>query len=650
MLPRADIITVTPVDHAEALTPLEGVADARQEAFQRSLAGLLGQSVQAEVLSKLTDGSFIVKFADTSARILLPPGAEVGSKVPLTLVSISPRPTFQISAAATSEGTGAPLYSEAGPALLPGPAGSAARAEPLVYLEGGVPRTLPTAPRPGTAAQAESADPQLAAPQDGADAPAPGLLKNAPGQGAGQPAATATQATRASAAQAQAAQGAAPADGTAAAQSQELGADAPHPQLAEHADAADAAHATQTPSTASAAAAAARAQAGAKSTAATGAQAAADAQASATEAAAGTLTDAAAHTESEAPAAVTPPRPGAPTPPAGNATNTARAGAPATQATPAAPANAATAGAAADPHASLLPAADAAYAPPLAAAASAPAPAAPASSAKAAEAQRINAAAAALLGKAPLTPANMLPALDPNTTPASLSDTARVLASVLGAAQKSENPRTTIVARAPLVGADGVAAEPLARALQDAVGKSGLFYESHVAEWASGQRSLADLRGEPQMQNQAAPASQAGEAAPHARASDPATAQFINLQLITHEQERVAWQGQAWPGQPMQWEISRDAPERQGAHEGGEPAPTWRSGVRFRFAALGEVAATVVLRGDQLHIALQSDGGDTLAELRAQAGALAASLEAAGSPLSSLTIDARASAPEDGDV
>src|SRR4051812_39685984 len=100
MLPRADIITVRPVGAAELVSGPAPVGDARQEQFQRSLAGLIGQSVQAEVMSRLTDGSFLVKVADTAARMMLPPGAQVGQRVPLTLVSVSPRPTFQITSAA----------------------------------------------------------------------------------------------------------------------------------------------------------------------------------------------------------------------------------------------------------------------------------------------------------------------------------------------------------------------------------------------------------------------------------------------------------------------------------------------------------------------------------------------------------------------
>ncbi|MET0855419.1 MAG: flagellar hook-length control protein FliK, partial [Telluria sp.] len=124
--------------------------------------------------------------------------------------------------------------------------------------------------------------------------------------------------------------------------------------------------------------------------------------------------------------------------------------------------------------------------------------------------------------------------------------------------------------------------------------------------------------------------------------ADPATAQFINLQLSSHEQGRVAWQGQLWPGQDMSWQISRDPPERgERQAPGGEaPEAPWRSALRLRFAALGEIGATVVLAGDQLHIQLQP-GSDAIGNLlRSRAGELQRSLEASGNPPASLTVGA----------
>ncbi len=438
MLPRADI-GLAPVARVEGLARLEGVADARQEGLARALAGSLGKQIKGEVLARLADGSFLVKVADTPARMLLPPGTEVGHQIPLTLVALTPRPTFQIA----TQGGPAPAlaYAEAGAPPADGSPAPGARAEPLVYLDAGRPT--------------------------GAGAPAPG-----------------------------------------AAQSPEAAQQAVPHAMAQGASAQ------------------------------------------------------------------------------------------AAQATP-----------------SALPGAT-----------------------------RALSHGAALLAQAPLVPAEQLPPFDPKSTPATLSDTARALASVLTAAG-AKTP-SALVAPAPLVASPAAAPHEMAAALRQSLAESGLFYESHVAEWSAGNRPLAALAREPQMQMQkladgaapSQPSQAAGAGQPSQPAIDRHSAEFINFQLNTQEQGRVVWEGQSWPGQPMRWEVSKDAPRGQARPGQQQGEPPWRSGVRMRFPLLGEVAATVVLSGGQLHIQVETGSSDSGALLRAHAGALSSSMEAAGLALSSLTI------------
>lgn len=365
MLPSADIITVNPVAPSARLSRLEGLGGARQEAFQRSLQTMLGQSMRGTVLSRMNDGSFLVKVAGTSARMLLPSGAQVGSEVPLTLVAIDPRPTFQV---ATGRAPGATV----------------------------------------TLSQADA--------------------------------------------------GAATAQGARA----------------------------------------------------TGLK------------------------------------------------------------------------------------------------------------------------AAALPGLAQLTPAELLAEPGPGGPAPDLSNAARAIASVLTQAASVPGAPLALVGQTPLLTPPAGDPAQLARALRDTVATSGLFYESHVAEWAEGKRGLPELLREPQM----------GAARAAAGGADPAAAQLINLQLHVQEQARVAWQGEAWPGQKLEWEISRDAPEHGHGGEARDddaPAP-WRSGMRFEFPALGALSASITLIGDQLHIALRADSEDSAAALRARAGALEQALAAAGASLASLSI------------
>ncbi|WP_460826773.1 flagellar hook-length control protein FliK, partial [Massilia terrae] len=207
-----------------------------------------------------------------------------------------------------------------------------------------------------------------------------------------------------------------------------------------------------------------------------------------------------------------------------------------------------------------------------------------------------------------------------------LSPAAQVLGSVLAAVLKLDQPAKAVAARAPVLATINTDPAALAPALRQALEQSGLFYESHVAAWAEGRRELASLAFEPQMRDRPA------------NPADPAPAQLINLQLAAQEQDRVAWQGQLWPGQPMQWEIRRDAPQQDGGAAGGEPEPTWQSRLRLRFALFGELDATVVLHGGQvaIRIGLADEGNAAL--LRSHTASLQGALAAAGTSLSALAI------------
>jgi hypothetical protein len=355
--------TVAPVLRPAAVKAAEALGDPRQQTLQRALAGRLGEALQGQVLARLTDGSFVVRVAETQARMLLPPGAQPGMDLPMKLVALQPRPTFQVGAG----------FAEAGPAL---PEGADPAAEPLAFHQQG-----PTALALARAAA---------------------LL--------------------------------------------------------------------------------------------------------ASSAAAGTSAREAGDT-------------------------------------------------------------------------------------------------------------------------AELSAAGKLLGSVLAAAQKDGVPTAGLAGRAPLLPAPGADPAALAGALRQALAGSGLFYEAHVAEWAQGQRTLADLQAEPQM------------AARPADPLEPGAAGLINLQLATHEQAQVAWHGELWPGQPLRWEVARRDGDGKPAHGGAaEPQQrAWQSRLTLRFGQLGELSASITLSGDQVQV--QVEAGHAAAELmRSHTAQLADALDAAGTRLAGLAI------------
>ena len=105
MLPPADSSSVKALRAVEPVKPITHAGDPQQEAFQRLNQIALGKTLQAEVLSRLNDGSFLIKIADTALRTALPSHFKAGDGLMLQLMATNPRPTFlllQSSGSATT--------------------------------------------------------------------------------------------------------------------------------------------------------------------------------------------------------------------------------------------------------------------------------------------------------------------------------------------------------------------------------------------------------------------------------------------------------------------------------------------------------------------------------------------------------------------
>ena len=82
-----------------------------------------------------------------------------------------------------------------------------------------------------------------------------------------------------------------------------------------------------------------------------------------------------------------------------------------------------------------------------------------------------------------------------------LSQTGRLISFLLTGQPTPQ--AASLAGNQPLLNAPPTSATSLVPLLRQALGQSGLFYESHVAEWAEGKRPLASLLLEPQMQKAA---------------------------------------------------------------------------------------------------------------------------------------------------
>lgn len=192
------------------------------------------------------------------------------------------------------------------------------------------------------------------------------------------------------------------------------------------------------------------------------------------------------------------------------------------------------------------------------------------------------------------------------------------------------------------LGQPGALAARFTHALSQSVQTSGLFYESHLAQLAGGKTTLQALRQEPQgrIAPQSAPEGNAarnlppGQNAPHAQpaapgggtpaaagggagaeaaqaptaAGQPHTAPVPGIdpqaQLLVRQQLEVlanqafVWQGEAWPGADMQWEVRRRPQDEDGERD--FEGDHWSTRLNLHLPSLGDVQARLSLSGDQL--------------------------------------------------
>ena len=166
----------------------------------------------------------------------------------------------------------------------------------------------------------------------------------------------------------------------------------------------------------------------------------------------------------------------------------------------------------------------------------------------------------------------------------------------------------------------------LATRLRTALTQTGLFYESHLASWATGGMQLAEILKEPQGKlSRAASEGDLAETASErggAEFADSRTLPLIKEQLLLLHSGLLTWRGDAWPGQGMELTITaRDEEEEEAVIEATLSLDLTHLGgveVQLRFGADGlgiefvcrEPGSSAVLKkgGDELRSALASAG------------------------------------------
>lgn len=232
---------------------------------------------------------------------------------------------------------------------------------------------------------------------------------------------------------------------------------------------------------------------------------------------------------------------------------------------------------------------------------------------------------------------------------ANLSRAAQMIGQLL--LQEGEAPQPAPLNRGqPLLQAPPFDAADLPAVLAKAVSQSGVFYEAHQAQWIAGRQTTESLLAEPQGRMATAPApggetaakptaeaSAAGQAATLAKTVPDELRPLVQQQLDAVATQRLAWHGEVWPGQELDWEIQReDVAEREAA--AAAEAERWTTSLRLTMPALGQVEAVLSIAGGQLQVRMATPHDDTAAHLRADLPRLARALAGAGLSVQGLEV------------
>ena len=267
---------------------------------------------------------------------------------------------------------------------------------------------------------------------------------------------------------------------------------------------------------------------------------------------------------------------------------------------------------------------------------------------------------------------------------ATLSRTGQLISNLFSGTNRAQNsgtPSVPLNGNQPIAGAPPNSAQDLLPLLKQAITQSGMFYESHQAEWVEGRLPKAALLQEPQgklslpaafasalAEDQGAaqgqPKVNIGEPAVAARLTTeaaqtqsstvegsksavaqsqtqgqvvaPQTQPLVQQQLEALATQNFSWQGQVWPGQEMRWEIDEEA-ARQG-QDGEDTAPKWSTRLHLALPNLGEIDAQIRLEGNSITLSMSADSAETRTLMRVSGLALRNQLDEAGLTLASMGV------------
>lgn len=234
--------------------------------------------------------------------------------------------------------------------------------------------------------------------------------------------------------------------------------------------------------------------------------------------------------------------------------------------------------------------------------------------------------------------------LEINENNASISTTGRFLGTLMQGALKHSLPDTlsSITSSPPILNKTPINSTELPSLLQKAIIQSGLFYESHQAQWINGENTLENLHYEPQSKLMLVttdmPTTKSVMSA-SLNADMPINAQSIPLvlqQLATLETGHLFWHGEVWQNQPMEWDIyeqSHDSKENK-----SDPTTQWRTQIHLSMPELGDITAKIELNAQGIYIKLDASQLETASLLKNNQLPLTTDMQSAGLIIQSVEV------------
>lgn len=251
---------------------------------------------------------------------------------------------------------------------------------------------------------------------------------------------------------------------------------------------------------------------------------------------------------------------------------------------------------------------------------------------------------------------NMAASANPLSTSDQLSATARLLSSLTQQPLEKSFVRPTHSEPLWTGATQFPDTTELAGKLHTALSQSGLFYESHQAQWIAGTRNTSQLMQEPQnlsadkylaaqglneklVRSNTETAQTATSLSGQERLSIPGIPDhlqaLIQQQLNALETRQVQWQGPVWKDQEMNWKIMEETTHTPNQEEGKQ----WATQIHLNLPNLGEVSATLRFGNSGLSIMLDADNSATRSKLGSASSSLVSALSDRGITISSTVVN-----------